>query len=201
MLVVVGVVGLVWYRGLPWGLRYLVGLIWFGVGVELLSKLLLLRHQPNLLLIPLDAAGELWLLSLVYAWALESAVFTRLRPGLAGGFGLYAALSSGLAFEVARFSPGLQVLECLLVLAMVGLYFRKLLHELRVELLTRDPMFWVSTGWLLYALGKLQIALFSNYMLAHYSLPLNQWMWTIHALLTLVLYGCYFRALWMRPQK
>ena len=62
-------------------------------------------------------------------------------------------------------------------------------------------MFWVSTGALLYFLGKLQIGLFSNYTMRHYSQELNLWMWTIHALLLLILYSCYCLALWTHPQK
>ncbi|WP_210520988.1 hypothetical protein [Hymenobacter terricola] len=201
VLLLIGLLGLARYRQLPQGLRYLVGLIWFGVALELASTLLHFWKIPNLLLLPLDAAGELWLLAAVYAWALQSAAFTRLWPWVAGGFAAYAALSSGLAPELARFKPGVLVLECLLVLGLVGLYFRKLLNELRVQSLADDPMFWVSTGLLLYSLAKLQIALFSNYMLAHYSMQLNQLMWAINAFMSIVLYLCYCRALWMRPQK
>lgn len=201
ILLVAGIGGVVRFRLLPLGLRYLAGLIWFGMGVELASYLLRLRHLPNLLLIPLDTAGELWLLSLVYGWALQSAIFTRVRPWLAGAFVLYAAISTLLSPEPARFKPALLVLECILLLAMAGLYLRKLLNELRVQHLTHDSVFWVSAGLLLYAFGKLQIALFSDYLLQHYSRELNILVWDIHALLLTVLYFCYCMALWMRPQK
>lgn len=200
-LLVVGLMGAGRFRGLSTGLRYLVGLVWFGLAVELASNLLRLQHRPNLLLIPVDAAGELWLLSLVYAYALQWPVFTRLRPWVAGSFVLYAGLSGVLLPETARFKPAVLVIESLLLLGMVGLYFRKLLNELQVLDLVRDPMFWVSSGLLLYCLGKVQIALFSNYLLLHYSLQLNLAVWDIHALLTVVLYFCYGRALWMHPQK
>ena len=201
LLLAIGVLGLVRYRQLPRGLRWLVGLVWFGLAIETGAMVLRHWHRPNLLLIPLDAAGELWLLSLVFAWGLGSAKFSRWRPWVAGGFVLYAALSTALVPEAARFKPDLLVVECLLVLGMAGLYFRKVLRELQVSRLAHDPMFWVAAGLLLYGLGKLQIALFSNYLLAHYSRSLNLWVWTIHGLLLIVLYGCYGRALWMRPQK
>lgn len=201
LLLATGVLGLVRYRQLPGGLRWLVALVWFGLAIETAAMLLEAWHRPNLLLIPLDAAGELWLLSLLFAWGLGSAKFSRWRPWLAGGFVLYAALRTALVPEAARFKPDLLVVECLLVLGMAGLYFRKVLRELRGPHLAHDPMFWVSAGLLLYGLGKLQIALFSNYLLAHYSQSLNLWVWTIHGLLLIVLYGCYGRALWLRLQK
>ena len=114
---------------------------------------------------------------------------------------LYAVLSLVLHFEPTRFKPAVQVIESLLILGMAGLYFRKLLNELQVPNLARDPMFWVSAGLVLYSLSKLLIALFSNYMLEHYSRQLSLTAWTMNGLLTVVLYLCYLRALWLRPQK
>ncbi|MCC3153581.1 hypothetical protein Q3A66_12135 [Hymenobacter sp. BT770] len=201
ILLAVGLLGLARYRQLPSGLRYLVGLVWFGLTIEVCAKVLHDWKGSNLLLAPIDAAGELWLLSLVYAWALDSATFSRLRPWLFGAFVLYAGFTVALAPEFTRFKTGVMVLESLGMMLLAGLYFRKLLNELQVPRLSQAPMFWVSTGLLLYALGKFLIALFSNYMLAHYSLQLSLVMWTIHAMLIVVLYLGYGRALWMRPQR
>ena len=201
ILLVAGISGLVLFRRLPRGLRYLAVLTWFGLGVELVAALLRFRHHPNLFLIPIDVAGELWLLSLVYDRALEWPAYSRARPWLAGAFVLYAAGSGILMSDSAQFLPSLMVTESLLVLVLVGLYFRKLLQELRVQRLSRDPMFWVSTGVLLYFLGKTQIGMFSKYALQHYSTEFNMWMWSIHTMLLVVLHSCYCLALWMRPQK
>lgn len=200
-LIAAGVSGLVIFRRRPRSFRYLVVLIWFGLTVELVSHLLQSAKRHNLFLGPVYAAGELWLLSLVYGSALQSATFNKLRPWLAGAFVCYVGLSIWLVPQTAQFKPILLVLESVLVLGLVGLYFRKLLSELRVRRLSRDPMFWVSTGLLLYFLGKLQIALFSNYALLHYSTELNLWVWTIHALLLVILHSCYCLALWIRPQN
>ncbi|WP_201980583.1 hypothetical protein [Hymenobacter rubidus] len=198
---VAGIIGLLRYRQLPVVLRCLLGLVGFASAMELAGMVLQALHRPNLFLISLDSAGEFWLLSLVYAWALDSPAFWRWRPWLAGGFVLYVGLSKGLVLEATQFSPAVQVLECLLVLGLVMSYFVKLLNELRVTHLRQDPMFWVSVGLLAYFLGKLQLALFSNYMLHHYSAELNFTIWNFHSLLTFLLYICYCRALWMRPQK
>lgn len=200
VLLVAGLSGLVRFRQLTINLRYLVGLIWFELSIELVAQLLWQRQLPNLFLGPVDSAGEFLLLSLVYGRALRSAAFTRARPWLAGSLVLYAGLTSLLSPEMARFKPFLQVVESLLVLMLVTLYFRKLLNELRVEKLSREPMVWVSSGLLIYCLGNVQIALFSNYLM-RYSKQLNMTVWTIHALILVVLYGCYCLALWIRPQK
>ena len=200
-MLVAGLLALARYRQLPAGLRYLALSVWLSMAVELASVILHKLKGSNLILIPLDAAGEVWLLSLLYAWALNSPWFSRLRPWLASGFVAYAGLSGVLAPEFTRFKTGVLVVDGLALMLFAGLYYRKLLNELLVLRLGRDPMFWVSSGLMLYALGKLLISLFGNYMLEHYSQQLSLTVWTIHGLLTIVLYLCYLRALWLRPQK
>ncbi len=200
MMVLASIISILRFKYLTTAVRYLAGLIWFGLLLELVSDMLHSRHIPNLFLGPLDSAAAVLLLSLVYRRALQSAEFTRVQPWLAGAFVLYAGVSGLLLPETTRFKPLLQVVECLLVLLLVVLYFRKLLNELVVQQLTHDPMFWVSTGLLLYYLGKLQISLFSNYMM-QYSKQFNLAVWTVHALLLAVMYSCFCVALWMRPQK
>jgi hypothetical protein len=205
VLLVDGLLGLWRFRTLPPPLRWLVGLIWFGLVMEVVSQIAATLYHSNLWTIPIDAAGELVLISMVFGRALNSPAFTRVWPWIAAAFVGCAVLSSGLTVEISReaahFKPALQVVEGLLILGMAGLYFRKLLNELQVLSLARDPMFWVSAGLVLYSLSKLLIALFSNYLLAHYSQRLNMTVWTVNGLLTIVLYLCYLRALWLRPQK
>lgn len=196
-----GVLGAVLFWRLSSSLRYLVVLVWFGLAVEVVAYMFRSQHLPNLFLIPIDAAGEVWLLSLVYEQALQWPAYSRWRPWGAGAFVLGAALSGWLMTDPARFQPVLMVSESLLLLLLPGLYFRKLLNELHVRNLARDAIFWVSTGILLYFLGKLLIGLFSNYLLRHYSMELNLWVWFVHAVLLFVLHSCYLRALWLRPQK
>ncbi len=194
-------VGGIRFKKLPTNLHYLVALVGLEVVTEALTYTLHIYHRPNLFINPIFAAGEIWLLALVYDNALNLPVFSRWRPWLTGAFVLYCLLDFLLAPEVARFKPSLQLLESALVLAMVALYFRKLLHELRVTRLDQEPMFWVSVGLVINNLGKSQIYLFSNYLLAHYSNQLNVNIWAIHALLLVILYSCYCVALWIRPQN
>lgn len=194
-------ISIIRFRELPPNLRYLVGLVVLEGVTEITVYFLHLRHQPNLFVAPIFSAGELWLLALVYDRTLHWPAFSRWRPWLAGLFVAYCALDSMLSPEVARFKPTLQVLESLLVLGLVGLYFRKLLHDLHVTRLGSEPMFWVSTGLIINHLGNLQIYLFSNFLLKNYSNQLNLSIWAVHSLLLLILYSCYCVALWIRPQK
>lgn len=194
-------IGLGRYRQLTPERRILtLGIAGFLLPMDLAGFVLLLREQDNLFLMPLFTVGELWVLALVYKNTLQSPAFSRLMPWLVGGFTCYVLLDSWLGPGITRFRPSQQVLQSFLILVLVGLYFRKLLNDLQVIKLSREPMFWVSAGLLIYFLGYLQIALFSNYLL-YYSYQLNMNVWMIHSLLFIVLYCCYCRALWLSPQK
>ncbi|WP_210521565.1 hypothetical protein [Hymenobacter terricola] len=196
-----GLIGFARFRYLPLNMRYLALLIGFVLPLNALGFVFMLQHRNNLFLMPVYAVGEFWLLALVYGRSLQSAAFTRMMPWLVAGFAAYALVDSLLArAELAYFRPGQQVIQSVLVLGFVGLYFRKVLQELRIEHLRREPMFWVSAGLFIYFAGYLQIALFSNYLL-YYSDRLNMSIWAVHSLLFIVLYCCYCVALWLSPRK
>ena len=189
------------FNRLPPNLRYLAGLAWFELPIELACEILRVLDRNNLFLMPIYTVGELGLLALVYRQTLQSATFSKAVPWLVGAFTTYALLDSLLGSGLASFRPGQQVVQSVLILGMVGLYFRKLLNELSVQHLTREPMFWVSTGLFIYFLVYLQIALFSDFLLRHYSLQLNRSVWMVQYLFAIVLHSCYCLALWMRPPK
>lgn len=186
------------YRRLAPPLRYLAWLAWFELPLELLGCGLALYHVNNLFIMPIYTVGELVLLALAYGTAVRSAGLHRALPWLVSAFVAYTIADCLLAPDLTWFKPGQQVLQSLLILGMVVLYFRQLLQEARAVSLGREPMFWVSVGLALYFLGYLEIALFSNYMLRHYSLKFNQNVWLIHTAVSFVLHTCYCVALALR---
>jgi len=201
-MLIAGIIGLVRFRQLSPSLRYLaVGLNGFLLPLNLTGLVFLFLHRNNLFLMPIYTIGELWILVLVYRQELRSPAFTRLVPWLIGAFTCYAVLDTELARpDFTQFRPSQQILQSFIVLTLVGLYFRKVISELWIVSLVKEPMFWVSAGLLVYFLGYLQIALFSNYLL-QYSRTLNMNVWAVHSLLFIVLYMCYCRALWLPLQK
>lgn len=196
-----GISGLIRWRRLPGSLQYLAMLTVFELPLELIGFWFVVLKRNNLFLMPIYTVGELVLLALLYERNLQSAFFTRALPWVLTGFTAYVVVDCLAGPELQWFRPGQQVLQSLLILSMVALYFRKLLNELRVNSLEREPMFWVSTGLVIYFLGYLQIALFSNYLLSHYSSHFNITVWGVQVLLSIVLHSCYIVALWIRPRK
>jgi hypothetical protein len=161
-----------------------------------------LHQKSNLFMFPLIAVGEVALLSLAYREVLQSARFNRIMPWVVGLFSVYALADGWIGLGVVHYATGVQITSDLLQFGLAALYFWKLLNELHVESLRREPFFWVSVGLVVYVLGDLLITLFSNYLLAHYShqaqviiiLVVRPWF-------VAALYCCYTLVLWMRPQK
>lgn len=184
--------------------RHLALLACFDVTIELTARFLsqVVHLKSNLFLFPIVLTGEVALLALLYQRALQSPGFTRVAPWVAGLFGLYALLDHLAPHTAVHYAPGVQVVSYLLLLGMVGLYFRKLLNDLQVARLSQEPVFLLSIGLTVYSLGSLLIALFSNYIITHYSRTTQIIVIDgIRNLFNVELYVCYIAVLWMRPPK
>ena len=200
--VATGLLGLVRYHKLAPTLRWLAVLAVFDAGAELTYTVLMevLHFQNTMFLAPFVVAGEIVLQTLLYRQVLRSATFSRVVPWLLGLYCLYALLNSSVVSPVTTNPVGLKITSNLIQIALAGLYFQKLLNELRVANLRRDPFFWFSVALAVYGLGSMLIYLFSNYMLAHYSVNLQKIiMWGVRNLFNIQLYLAYMLVLWARP--
>lgn len=62
-------------------------------------------------------------------------------------------------------------------------------------------MFWVSVGLIVYFAASVQINLFSNYLLAHYSQALSIKVWAVHAGAYAFMGLCFAGALWLDGRR
>ena len=197
-----GLIGLVRYRQLPPSLRTVALLAIFDVLMELAVLSLSSLHIPNLFLAPLALVGEIVFAALAYRRALQSSAFNRVLPWLLGLFCLYALFESLLWLSATRYLVPLQLIGNLLQLSLAGLYFQKLLNELRVERLQADPFFWLSVALAVYGLGNLFISLSSNYLLTHCSLPVQAIIFLgVRNGFNILLYLAYCLAQCLRPPQ
>lgn len=209
LVIVASLIGLARYRLLTTSLRYLTLLACFDALMESTTKLLytkvvreMLAIDNNLFLFPFISIGEIVLLGLAYRHVLQSASFSKALPWLLGLFSAYALVVSFSQFGIARYAVGLAITVDLVMLGLAGLYFRKLLNELRIQDLHYDSFFWLSVGLTVYGLGNLLISLSSNYLLAHCSVQLQLIiLWGVRILFNVLLYICYCVALWLAPPK
>ena len=78
-------------------------------------------------------------------------------------------------------------------------YYYKLLKDLKVRYLERNPMFWINTGILIYFSGSLFLFIFSNYILKN--VQLNILFWAIHAGLNIFIHIFYAIGLWLSREN
>lgn len=195
--VVAALVGLVRYRRLGRTQRYLLVLVLFALAMEVTSRAVMRYQQSNLFLVPIDTVLEFSMLALMYRRALRPGRLSRLIPGVAALFVLGSALTYSPRLDTVQFSPVQRFLESVLVLVFVGVYFyREVKRPVITRRLERAPMFWVSSGLLLYFSSSLLIFLSSNYVL-NLSVALSRRVWAIHALLYIFLNTLYTIALWL----
>jgi hypothetical protein len=202
--VVAGVSGIIRFRLLPHSLRYIALVAGFDMVMELtmLAIIKVLHQKSNLFMIPVYSVGEVVLLSLAYRVVLQSALFNRVMPWVVGLFSTYALVDGWVGLGVVHYATGVQITSDLLQFGLATLYFWKLLNELQVESLRREPFFWVSVGLMVYVLGDLLITLFSNYLLEYCTHQLQVIIiLVVRRWFIIAIYCCYSLALWMRPQK
>lgn len=193
-------IGLVRYRNLGPTQRQLLVLTLLSLLMEIMARLLMYYKRPNLFLAPVDAVLEFVVLGLIYRRELRPARISRFIPLLIAGFVLGTVLSSSLRPDTLQFNPVQHFIESVLVLTFVGIYFhREITRQVVTYRLEHEPIFWISTGLLLYFLSNMFIFLSSNYVL-NLDKALSLRVWTIHGLLYIFLNVLYMVALWL-PER
>lgn len=195
---VASVVGVVRFKHLPRPLRYLVAVVVAALLVELVSRVLAVRHLPNLFLAYIDTLLEFGLLAGLYRLVLWPSAASRWLPAVVIVFSLSSLLPYFRPTDLLHFNTMQRLAESLLVLGLVLLYFYKIIRELLIVHLTREPLFLISVGLLLYFSGNVFIFISSNYAVQH-STALSLQLWAIHGLLYMLLNSLYAVALWISP--
>jgi hypothetical protein len=185
--VITALIGLVRYQKLALTQRYLLALTGAALLMEFASRMVLRYLPSNLFLAPIDAVLEFSVLALIYHRELRPARISRLIPLLAAGFVLGSIITYTPRLDFPYFNAMQRFIESLLVLAFVGVYFhREINRQIFTRRLEREPIFWISTGLLLYFLSSMFIFLTSNYVLTQPQ-ELGRRVWAIHALLYIFL--------------
>lgn len=186
-------IGVVRYRQLGPTQQYLLALTVLALLMELISRAVMRYLPSNLFLAPIDTVLEFTLLALIYRRELQPDRISRLIPLLVTGF----VIGSALAYTPQLFNSVQRFIESLLVLAFVGIYFhREINRKVFSSRLELEPIFWVSTGLLLYFLSSSLIFLSGNYVLS-ISQEMSRVVWAVHAMLYIFLNALYAVAMWL----
>ncbi len=178
--------------------RYIMYLVLFSITVELLALLLgRYLHLPNLFLLHLFTIGQFGLLWLVFRMRLAPPLSQRYMWTILGIFGVAALASAVWLDGLFQFNAHARSIGAVLIVLLCLTYYYQRLTKLDLENLETDPLFWISTGSLVYFSGSLVMFIVSNYVAADQGMSLT--MWAIHAILNTFNYLFLTIALWVRP--
>lgn len=181
-------------------LKSLCFLIFFTFLTELVTRVLWFYKIPNLFIWPVYMAIEFGILVWMYSTALENVLLIRTRTGLVVGFACLLVGRTVMGLNPFLFDSAGRPVESVIILSLVLAYFYKTFQELKVKNLRREPLFWVSSGLLLYFSGSLLIFIFANFVL-QYSKVFNYQIWIVHSALNALLYSAYTYALWISSKS
>jgi hypothetical protein len=186
--------GIIRYGRLSAPLKILSWLLFYSGANAALTSWLAIKGINNQLFINIFTLVELTLFGWVFHKVFESRGMKTLIT-----FGVLACV----AFTVINlfFLQGFSMaLESMLLTVLALLFYYKTFREERVQRLERYPLFWLSSGVLLFFAGNLFVFLFSSYVLTDSPNALVA-EWSIHSVLYITTNLIYTAAFWLSPQK
>lgn len=190
--------GIIGWSHLRRGQRYIMYLVIFSITIELLALILgRLLHLPNLFLLHVFTVGQFYLLWSIFRQRLIPPFSRKIFSGLLIFFLLFAVASAIWLDGLFQFNTHARSVSAVLVILMCLTYYYQRLTRLDLEDLESDPLFWISTGSLVYFSGGLVMFIVSNYVAKNEGMSLT--MWAVHAILNTFNYLFLTIALWVRP--
>ncbi|OJJ17110.1 hypothetical protein BKI52_30830 [marine bacterium AO1-C] len=194
------IIGLSTYRSLGLLKRLILVLMICSLGLNIVQIILALFSVPNLFIAHIYTLLEFLFIVFIYKIKLNDIIpSSNFLKGVIF-FVMFSFLNTFFIQGWQTNNSYQRILESVLVIALILVYFFKTLKELKVKRIDREPLFWFSGGALLYFSGALFIFIFSNYLLK-YSQSLGIIFWAIHAFFLIIFYIGAAIALWINPKK
>ena len=182
---------------------YLVVSTCFEVFTEIIrhfrSQMEMTEDYITLPLLHIYTLIELVLIANIYREHIQQIFSKKQIFGILGFFALFAMINAAWIDGLFNFNPHARALECILILLLTLTYFFRLLKDLRVGRLEKEPLFWISAGFLIYFSGAMLIFVVSEYISNSQEVMLTAW--GIHGLLNIGANILYAVALWVKPHK
>lgn len=169
---------------------------------ELLSNYIgKILERPNLPLLHIYTFIEFGLLAYIIGSTLHPIIRSKQLHWMVGAFTIVAILNGWIGEGFFHFNAYIRALEGLILISLALLYFYKLLKDLKIQRIEREPVFWVSLGVLLYFSGSLFLFLISNVLNQEATKTLSMTIWGIHSFLNIMLNIILAIALWVKQPR
>jgi hypothetical protein len=170
-------------------------------------------NKYNLFLYHILILVELAFLTSIYKLAFQDFIHPRFFTFLIIIFSLFSITNTIWVMEpfdsitsffwnfryIARFNNYAQLLEDVLLISLAFLYLYKLMRQLKIENLEKDPFFLLSVGVLIYFSSKFTLDILNNFLL-EYSRKIRSITWGVHSIINILLHLFYSLAIWQNSR-
>lgn len=172
-------VGAICFRSLSTTIRVLFVFVLLTGALELTSGWMMAHKINNLALFHLHVYVEFTAITALFFLTYDSVLWRGIALSFFGIFMTYSLVNLVFYEDWSRFNSNQRYVEGLMIIVMCVGYFISLLRRPIHRYLEKQPMFWLTSGFLIYFAGTLYLFLFSKELLA-----INDYQyWEIHAVL------------------
>lgn len=163
-----------------------------------LSLLLWFLRTNNLPLLHVLVPLRFVLLLVVYKEILRGYIPSWILYVLAGGFCLYSFINTLFIERWYTFNAKAMTVESVLLIILSMSTYIFLMDKRMTKHLNGyiKSVEWINSGVFLYFTSSLTLMYFGDYMIQLISSELSRYTWVVHSFLMVIMYYCFWRALW-----
>ena len=194
------VVGIIYFGKLAARYKVLLGLTVTTFLLNGLSNVFWLQKMNNLFLSNFHTLLEFILVYMIYHMSFTRKNVRKWMRWILVGFTLLFSLNMIFLQGFWLLNTYTKALESIILIVFALMNFSQIMNELKVERITGYPMFWLSSGILIYFSSNIFIFILSNYFL-NYSTEFYVRIWAIHAVFYIVFEIICALVLWLSLKK
>lgn len=190
------IVGAIFFRSFSLTIKLLYAFVFATATLELISGLMMLNHQNNLALFHAHVYIEFVIITLMFFLTYDSIWWRGVSILFLIFFLTYSAINACFYEGMDIFNSNQRYVEGLLILTMCVGYYITLMRRPVHRYLEQQPMFWLTSGFLIYFAGTLYLFLFMKELMAIDNFDY----WEIHSILNIGL-NVIFVVAFMKERK
>lgn len=180
-------IGMLYVRSYSFTIRLLFIFVCITGLLELVSGVMMSFGVNNLILFHLHVYLEFIFISVIFYLTYDSFFWRAVSLSFLAIFLVYSFINITFYEGLQLFNSNQRYIEGLMIIFMCAGYFISLMRRPIHRYLEKQPMFWLTSGFLIYFSGTLYLFLFSKELMA-----INDFQyWEIHAVLNIGLNTIY----------
>jgi hypothetical protein len=159
--------GLIRYKYLKGGIKWIFWFVVFGTVMQLLSRAMIPILKTNLPGMHVYVPIKFFLFSMAYRHFLDGFLNKKVIYGIMIIVISYSVINSLFIQSIYLFPNFVRAIGIFILAVYAMLWFLKSLREMKITSLRADPVVWINTGAIIYFSGSFFIFILSNLFLEH----------------------------------